>query len=74
MEDKKWYTLKEASEYLSRCKRQIIRYVDEGSLKGYQAQYKGKWSFKIKDLDAFIVYNCWYSKLTKPQKKEIDVL
>ena len=72
MENKKWYTLMEASEYLSRCKRQIIRYVDEGSLKGYQTQYRGTWLFDIKDLDAWVMFNTSFAKLTKPQKEQLN--
>jgi len=71
---KRWHTVGEASIYLNRSQRQILRYISDGRLKAYQSIFRGKWSFKIKDLDAFIVYNCWYSKLNKPQKREIDVL
>jgi hypothetical protein len=74
MEIKKWLNLSEASKYLSRCNRQVIRYVEEGTLKGYQKSYQGKWLFDIKDLDAFVMYKLPYRKLTKPQKEEINVL
>ena len=74
MEYKKWLNLLEASKYLSRCNRQVLRYVEEGDLKGYQRTYRGKWLFDIKDLDAFVMYKLPYRKLTKPQKAEINVL
>jgi len=74
METKKWLNLLEAANYLSRCKRQVIRYVEEGTLKGYQKSYKGKWLFDIKDLDAFVMHNNWYSKLTRSQKKQVQDL
>ena len=72
MENKKWYTLLEASEYLRRCKRQVLRYVDEGTLRAYQNQYRGKWLFDIRDLDAFVMHNNWYSKLNKAQKRSLQ--
>ena len=71
MEYKKWMNLSEAAKYLSRCNRQILRYVEEGDLKGYQRSYRGKWLFDIKDLDAFVMYKLPYRKLTRPQKKSI---
>ena len=74
MEIKKWLNLSEAAKYLSRCNRQILRYVEEGDLKGYQRSYRGKWLFDIKDLDAFVMYKLPYRKLTRPQKAEINVL
>tara|TARA_R100000808_G_C2039919_1_gene79984 strand:+ start:75 stop:296 length:222 start_codon:yes stop_codon:yes gene_type:complete len=72
MENKKWYTLLEASEYIRRCKRQVLRYVDEGTLKAYQNKPGSRWLFDIKDLDAFVMHNNWYSKLTRPQKESIS--
>ena len=74
METKKWLNLLEAAQYLSRCNRQVLRYVEEGDLKGYQRTYRGKWLFDIKDLDAFVMYKLPYRKLTRPQKAEINVL
>ena len=74
MEYNKWFSLSEAAKYLSRCNRQVLRYVEEGDLKGYQRTYRGKWLFDIKDLDAFVMYKLPYRKLTRPQKAEINVL
>ena len=74
MEDKKWFSLSEAAKYLIRCNRQVLRYVEEGDLKGYQRTYRGKWLFDIKDLDAFVMYKLPYRKLTRPQKADINVL
>ena len=34
MEYKKWFSLSEAAKYLSRCNRQVLRYVEEGDLNG----------------------------------------
>ena len=72
MEYKKWFSLSEAAKYLSRCNRQVLRYVEEGDLKGYQRTYRGKWLFDLKDLDAFVMHNNWYSKLTRPQKRLVQ--
>ena len=72
MEIKKWLNLSEASKYLSRCNRQVIRYVEEGTLKGYQPVPNGKWTFDRNDLDAWIMFNNSYSKLTRPQKKQVQ--
>ena len=71
MGNKKWYTLNEASQYLSRCGRQVIRYVEDSRLKGYQSGYRGRWLFDIKDLDAFVMFQLPYKKLTKPQKRTL---
>ena len=71
MVNNKWYTLKEASEYLSRCGRQIIRYVEDSRLKGYQSGYRGRWLFDIKDLDSFVMFQLPYKRLTKPQKRTL---
>tara|TARA_B110000196_G_C21000087_1_gene592522 strand:- start:369 stop:599 length:231 start_codon:yes stop_codon:yes gene_type:complete len=69
---KKWLTVQEASTYLKRSPRQVLRYIEEGWLKGYQPTFRGKWLFDIKDLDAFVMYKLPYRKLTRPQKRLVQ--
>ena len=70
---KKWLTIQEASTYLNRCTRQIYRYINDGRLKGYQTGgYHCKWLFDVRDLDAFVMHNNWYSKLNKAQKRNLQ--
>tara|TARA_Y100000590_G_scaffold188339_2_gene214668 strand:+ start:15416 stop:15649 length:234 start_codon:yes stop_codon:yes gene_type:complete len=72
--NKKWLTLYEAAQYLNRCTRQVLRYVENGNLKGHQPVQYGKWTFDRNDLDAWIMFNNSYSKLTRPQKKQLQDL
>jgi len=68
---KRWYTLEEAAAHLNRCTKQILRYVQEGKLKGFQAAERGKWNFDVRDLNAFMRHQNFYSKLTGPQKQDV---
>ena len=70
--EKKWLTLDEASKYLNRCTRQVLRYIADRNLKGHQPVPFGKWTFDRNDLDAWIMYNNSYSKLTRPQKRIVQ--
>jgi len=69
---KKWLTIQEASSYINRSTRQIHRYISDGRLKGYQSGIHCRWLFEAKDLDAWVMFDTSFAKLSRTQKELIN--
>jgi len=66
-----WYSIHEASSYLSVSERSIRRYIKDGKIKSYHTPTGGIRLHK-NDMDSFIMFGKPYKKLTRPQKEQIS--
>ncbi len=65
-----WLTFRECCDYLSISRSTLYRLIEIGSIQ--IGKVGNQLRFKAKDIDALVLYQKPYNKLTKTKKREVD--